>query len=267
MFSLIITLILAPLVFDWIGLIDVEGTKLGLDFFIIAASSSILTAILAGLYPAFHLSSKSPASTFSGGRSNSPRAAKFRLGLIFFQYTISIILVIASCHFYLQTRLVSTMDLGFSDNNVVTYSGISGAPDFNSQQALLDRVRQIPGVASVTRMAQVPGNNSQNNTTIKSLDTDSAEGSATIQAVAADTDFAKVLDMTLIAGRSFEQGRTNDKMSDGNRLCSGCHFPRVNKLLMRAVLVPPRVSSHLRMLSVLEPFYHSRPQFHNQQIL
>ncbi|MBT6032386.1 MAG: FtsX-like permease family protein [Kordiimonadaceae bacterium] len=214
LFSLILTSLFAPLVFNWIGLIDVEGTKLGFDFFIIAASSSVITALLAGLYPAFHLSSKSLASAFSGGRSNSPRAANFRLGLIFFQYTISIILVIASCHFYLQTRLATTMDLGFSDDNIVSYWGVSGAPDFTSQQALLDRVRQVPGVSSVTRMAQVPGNNSQNNATLKSLDTDNLSGSTTIQSVAADADFEKTLDMTLLAGRSFEQGRTIDKMTE-----------------------------------------------------
>lgn len=211
-FALALTVLLAPAVFNWIGLMDIEGANVGAEFIIIAAASSFITGILAGLYPAFHLSSKSPASAFSGGRSHSPRVARFRIGLIFFQYTISIILVIAAAHFYLQTRLATTMDLGFDDENIVSYWGVGAAPDRASQQALLARVRQVPGVSSATLMVQLPGSGDQNNVSLIPLGADNSQGRTSAQAVAADVDFDKVMDMTLLAGRSFEQGRDIDRM-------------------------------------------------------
>ncbi|MBT4147006.1 MAG: FtsX-like permease family protein, partial [Gammaproteobacteria bacterium] len=138
--SLALTALLAPMVFNWIGLVEIENTRMGSAFIIIAAASSLITGFLAGLYPAFHLSSKSPASAFSGGRSQSPRVARFRIGLIFFQYTISIILMIAAGHFYLQTRLATTMDLGFNDENVLAYWGVGAADEASDQQALAERI-------------------------------------------------------------------------------------------------------------------------------
>lgn len=208
--ALTMTELLTPFVFNWIGISGFDGTELEFDFLIIAAITSLVTGVLAALYPAIHLSGKSPASAFSGGRSQSPKVARFRLGLILLQYTISIVLVIAASHFYLQTRYAMTLDLGFDSKNVVSYWGISGAENYQAQQSLLSRVRAIPSVSSATRMVQVPGSDSQNNVSLKSADSDSSENIPMIHNVAAGVDFDKTLGLTLLAGRSFEQGRTVD---------------------------------------------------------
>lgn len=208
--ALLITSAVSSVFFGWLGFNVEDGVS---DIALIAIGTSLVSGLLAGIYPAFHLSSKSPSSAISGGRSISAKTAKFRIGLMFFQYTVSIILVIASAHFYLQTRHASTMDLGFSDDHVVSYWGVSGAPNEELQQGLIERVRQIPGVTSVTRMAQVPGSNSQNNVTLWPISDDSSN--IRIQSVAAGVDFDKTMDMTLIAGRSFEAGRDIDKMTEG----------------------------------------------------
>lgn len=210
LFSLVLTELLAPIVFQWIGLVDFGAVSLGANFLAIAAGSSATVGVLAGLYPALHLSAKSPSKSLSGGHSSSPKVAKFRLGLVFVQYTVSIILVIAASHFYLQTRFATTVDLGFSDEGVVSYWGLSGAADASAQKSMLERVRKIPGVTSATRMAQVPGGGSQNGVSLQPMGNDSSNGNVSLQAVAADDAFDQTMGMTLVAGRSFGEGRAVD---------------------------------------------------------
>jgi len=211
--ALSLTEIFAPVVFNWIGMNGFESVEFDGSFLAIAIASSLSTALLAALYPAIQLSSKSLSSVFSGGRSASPKTARFRLGLILAQYIISIVLVIVAGHFYLQTRFATSMDLGFSADNVVTYWGLRGAPDTQAQQALLANVRTLPGVTSASRMAQLPGGGGQNNVGLTPVGASSAGGAVSVQAVAGDIGFDTTLDMALLAGRAFSAERNVDTLA------------------------------------------------------
>ncbi len=211
--ALALTEVFAPIIFSWIGMGSFGVNEIDPAFLMIAAAASLTTAVLAALYPAVQLSSKSLSSAFSGGRSQSPKSARFRLGLILAQYIISIVLVITAGHFYLQTRFATSMDLGFNADNVVTYWGLRGAPDTQAQQALLANVRTVPGVTSATRMAQLPGGGQQNNVGLVHIDADSSGGATVIQAVAGDVSFEATLDMTLLAGRAFSTERNVDTLA------------------------------------------------------
>lgn len=210
---------LASLAFNWIGITGFDSVTLETDFLIIAAAASLATGILAAIYPAIRLSSRTLSSAFSGGRSAPPETARFRLGLIMVQYIVSIVLMITAGHFYLQTRYAMTADLGFTAENVVSYWGLSGAPDAETQKALTANFRRVSGVAYAGRIAQMPGRGSQNNVTLQMADTNirDTEGSiepTTIQAVAASVDFDRALGINLLVGRSFEAGRQTDILSE-----------------------------------------------------
>lgn len=202
--------ILAPIIFNWIGMAGFGAVEFDLSFLTVAVAASLGTAVLAAFYPAIQLSSKSLSTAFSGGQSQPPKVARFRLGLILSQYIVSIVLVIIAGHFYLQTRFATSMDLGFKADNVVSYWGLRGAPDAQAQQALLANVRTVAGVASATRLAQLPGGGQQNNVVLTPVGANSASGTATIQAIASDVGFDTTLDMSLLAGRAFEASRNVD---------------------------------------------------------
>ena len=74
----------------------------------------LFTGFLAGLYPAFYLSSFKPASVLKGKILNSFSALAIRKGLVVFQFTVSICLIFASLVIWRQLDLVNNQDLGFT---------------------------------------------------------------------------------------------------------------------------------------------------------
>lgn len=77
------------------------------------------TGFLAGLYPAFYITSFPPAMALNGSFSLSIRAKNTRKLLIGFQFVISIALIIGSLFVYLQNKYISNVDLGYDRENVL----------------------------------------------------------------------------------------------------------------------------------------------------
>jgi len=94
------------------------GFLLLLGFFVLVLGT------LAGSYPAFYLSSFRPIEVLKGKLSQGVKGASIRNGLVIFQFTISIALII--CAFFVQKQLgySSSVDVGFSKNNILQIHNI-----------------------------------------------------------------------------------------------------------------------------------------------
>jgi len=79
----------------------------------------IASGILAGIYPAFYITSFPPAMALNGSFSLSNRAQNTRKLLIGFQFVISIALIIGSLFVFLQNKFIGNVDLGFEKDNVL----------------------------------------------------------------------------------------------------------------------------------------------------
>lgn len=123
---------------------------------------TLLTGLLSGSYPALYLSGFNPATILKGGAAASKISATVgelwaRKGLVVFQFTLSIILIVAVLVVYKQIEFVQTKNIGFDKDNIL-YFEMEG-PIEEKRETYLSEIKNLPGIldasgASHTFMGQ-----------------------------------------------------------------------------------------------------------------
>ena len=90
-------------------------SKLFISLFILFV---ILIGIVAGIYPAFILSSFKPV-TILKGKAALQATGGFRKGLVVFQFTVSVTLMICTFFMYRQLSFMQQKDLGFTTEQII----------------------------------------------------------------------------------------------------------------------------------------------------
>ncbi len=111
---------------------------------------ALVSGIFAGSYPAIYLSSFRPARVLKNSIDLTGGHAVFRKGLVVFQFSLSIVFIIAVLVVYEQMKLVQQKNLGFDKNNIISFTSEGKIKD--DMQVFLDQLRNIPGVINATGM-------------------------------------------------------------------------------------------------------------------
>lgn len=104
----------------------------------------IFTGLLAGSYPAFYLAGFNPLKVPKGNITSSSNDQWLRKGLVVFQFSTSLILMIGVIVVYQQMQFVQNKSLGYQNKYIINFrtTGMNGS----KQKAFLDEVRALPGV-------------------------------------------------------------------------------------------------------------------------
>ena len=160
----------------------------------------IVTALLAGSYPALMLSSYQPVKVLKGLFDKKGSDSILRKGLVVFQFMISTFLILGTIIIYLQTDFILNKDLGFDKDEVLVLP-VRDRELAPKQDILKSEILRQPGVLNATFMSNIPGKVFGG---YSSEHTPNTNHIAT-RAGAADKDLIRTLDLELLAGNGFPQ--------------------------------------------------------------
>jgi putative ABC transport system permease protein len=171
-----------------------------------AVGFAIITALLSGSYPALMLSRFKPVLLVKGLKFENKTGLSLRKGLVIFQFTISVVMIIATIVLFLQVKYMNTTNLGFNKDLLVVIDVNTGRARSNFE-AVKAEMAKIPTVKAVSVTSRVPGE-WKTYRTIKIRSNGSTEEPKVAYMFGADKDFIKTFEVKLLDGRNFST--TND---------------------------------------------------------
>lgn len=171
--------------------------------------SALLTGFAAGLYPAYYVTSFSPAIVLKGSFGLSPKGRKLRNALIGVQYLASFILIIGAFCMYLQNKYMANSELGYDKERLVV-SDISRTIQENTD-AFANQLKMLAEVEDVSFA----------HTLISSQDQYWGRSVAfhdeklSYQCLVVDPSFVRLMGIPVLDGRDFRQ---DDKQKEGGAL-------------------------------------------------
>ncbi|MCK4646995.1 MAG: ABC transporter permease [Candidatus Aminicenantes bacterium] len=156
--ALVIALFIVQLILPSFN--DLAGKQLKLDF---SDNMTIIfgliiitffTGILSGSYPALFLSSILPANVLKGTLKAGQKSSLLRKGLVIFQFSISVFLIVCTLIIYKQLNYMRNRELGYEKENLVfVYMQDEIRPKFES---IKNELLQNSNIINVTRSLQAP---------------------------------------------------------------------------------------------------------------
>ena len=170
---------------------------------------AFITALLAGGYPAFFMSSMKPTQVLKGKALVSGGSQWLRKSLVVFQFVITITLISSIVIIQQQLKYIQSKSLGFDTEQVVMIPMRSQAAS-SEYLSLKNSFEAIPGVHSVSAASSLPSTPLFRDWLIYK---DGWNGDQALrhEIVSVDEDYFKVIDVPLLAGRDFIPAQDNQE--------------------------------------------------------
>ena len=170
---------------------------------------SLLSGLIAGVYPAFFMSSFNIIRTLKGAFfKNGRRKNPLQSSLIVFQFTVSTLLIIATIVVYQQLQYMQNKKLGYEKDQLLYL------PDTrvlnNNQQVLQEMLQKDKRVVSASISRAVPGNKSFNGTQVYPKNENSNGVEIHIDIFNIDYDYFRTMGLQIKQGRGFSKEFSTD---------------------------------------------------------
>lgn len=209
--SFVLSIFVVSLVLPWFN--DLSAKQMSMpwqnpSFWFIAFGFILITALLAGAYPAIYLSSFKPVKVLKGTFRLGRNAATPRKFLVITQFTVSVALIICTITIYRQIQFSKDRPIGYDRSGLLMLE--MKGDDFNGKYDVLrTELKRTGAVAEVSesmgKMTQVWSSNDgwdwkgRNPALTKSFGT-----------LAITADHGKTVGWKILTGRDFSSGLVTD---------------------------------------------------------
>lgn len=166
----------------------------------------VLISLLAGLYPAFVLTSFLPSNVLKGSFKKSKAGSMARKSLVIFQFILSTSLIIGTFIIYKQVKYLSEKKLGFDKEHVLAIN-MTVVPEVNVLSSVKKNLLQHNNIRYVSFCSAYPSRNSGGQ--IVNAEGMPEENQMLMWEWRSEEDILDALGVKLISGRSFGLEREN----------------------------------------------------------
>ena len=213
LFAFLVAIVLVTLALPWLN--DFTGKSLAAEEYMQPGAvlgvlgAIVLIGTLAGLYPAFIISGFNPALTLKGRTGSTRGSGRVRKVLVVVQFTVSIVMIIATLITYQQLNYLNDRDLGYTKEQVaLVYNSYRLGDHY---EAFYHELTQHPAIINASQSSHVPTKRltSFSGTSVQRGDSLVATD-IVMKEVRIDPEYFTTYQIPLMSGRSFSKDIGSD---------------------------------------------------------
>lgn len=207
--AMIVAVAIASACLPWLN--NFTGKMINMNDYLTINSITFLVGFvliiggMAGIYPAIVISSYRPAQILKGQTGSNSTGVGVRKALVVMQFSISVIIIIATLITYQQLEFLHKKDLGYAKEQIVVFSLVDEVRD--RYDAFYNALSEHPAIVNVTRTNRMP--------TLRLLETNNASAvkddnsvhktEVNMKNVCVDQHFFETYHIPFVSGKNFPE--------------------------------------------------------------
>ncbi|NHA06556.1 FtsX-like permease family protein [Mucilaginibacter sp. HC2] len=163
---------------------------------------AVMVGLLSGIYPALFLSGFKPVNSLKKQLMPGTNSLLFRKSLVVAQFTISIVLIVATLVVYTQLDFMQNQTLGFKKEHKLVIDYQFDRRINEHATAVKQQLLNITGIKGACLSSSIPGT-PNNSYSVFLDDSHNVQQEITADSYYTDNDFLKQYGIRVVAGRSF----------------------------------------------------------------